>query len=92
MKPIIRDSAFADLQRIRTWIAKDSPAAATRVIDRILVSIDRLAVFPLMGHEGTVSGTLELIVSGLPYIVVYTVDEAQDELAVIAIFHGAQDR
>jgi plasmid stabilization system protein ParE len=29
---------------------------------------------------------------GLPYVIVYRVDEELDELTVVAIFHGAQDR
>jgi hypothetical protein len=31
-------------------------------------------------------------VRGLPYIVVYRIDETLDELIVLAIFHGAIDR
>ena len=92
MKAIIRDSAFADLERIAAWIAHDQPVAAARVIDLILENIERLARFPLMGHAGRVEGTLEWVVPSLPYIVVYTADEHQDELVVIGIFHGAQDR
>jgi plasmid stabilization system protein ParE len=29
---------------------------------------------------------------GLPYVIVYEFDEAADEVAIIAVFHGAQDR
>jgi len=29
---------------------------------------------------------------GLPYIIVYEVDEIADEVAIIAVFHGAQFR
>jgi hypothetical protein len=31
-------------------------------------------------------------VKGLPYIIVHELHPAEDELAVLAIFHGAQDR
>ena len=92
MKAIIRDSAFADLERISAWIARDQPVAASRVIALILENIERLARFPLMGHAGRVEDTLEWVVPSLPYIVVYTADAQHDELVVIGIFHGAQDR
>ena len=92
MKAIIRDSAFADLERISAWIARDQPVAAARVIALILENIERLARFPLMGHAGRVEGTLEWVVPSLPYIVIYTADQQQDELVVIGIFHGARDR
>jgi plasmid stabilization system protein ParE len=36
MKVIIRDAAFADLQGISAWIAKDNPRAARSVVERIL--------------------------------------------------------
>jgi addiction module RelE/StbE family toxin len=92
MKAIVRESAYADLERIFTWIAHDRPATAARVVDLILENIERLTRFPLMGHSGRVAGTFEWVVPSLPYIVVYTVNDQQDELAVIAVFHGAQDR
>jgi hypothetical protein len=31
-------------------------------------------------------------VVGLPYVIVYEIDEANQEVAIIAVFHGAQDR
>ena len=52
--------------------------------------IETLAVFPLVGHPGQVDGTLEFVVPGLPYIVVYRVTE--DDVHVLGIFHGARDR
>ena len=45
-----------------------------------------------MGHVGHARGTYEWVVVGLPYIIVYEVDAAADEVAIIAVFHGAQDR
>ena len=92
MNIVIREAAYTDLERIFAWIAKDSPTAAHTVVDRIFDAIDRLAEFPGMGRAGTVPGTREWIVHALPYIIVYTLDAEQDELTVIAVFHGAQDR
>jgi toxin ParE1/3/4 len=45
-----------------------------------------------MGRRGRARGTHEWVVRGLPYIVVYRIDEALDELKILAVFHGAQDR
>lgn len=93
MKVIIRESAYADLERIYAWIAKDSPRNAISVVRRVDAAIeDKLAFFPYMGRHGRASGTREWVVHGLPYIIVYRVDEELDELTVLAIFHGAQDR
>jgi plasmid stabilization system protein ParE len=58
----------------------------------ILARIDRLAIPGLsyIGRPGLVEGTRELIEP--PYIIVYMVDEPADEIAVLAIVHGARDR
>jgi len=45
-----------------------------------------------MGHVGRVPGTFEWVVPRLPYIVVYEVDQAEGQVIVTAVFHGAQDR
>jgi ParE-like toxin of type II ParDE toxin-antitoxin system len=39
-----------------------------------------------------VPGTNEWVVVGLPYVIVYEIDDRANELAIIAIFHAAQDR
>jgi addiction module RelE/StbE family toxin len=92
MKVIIREAAYDDLDRISVWIAKDRPRSADSVIDRILESAERLGHFPYMGHVGRVPGTYEWVVPGLPYIIVYTINTNDDEVTVVAVFHGAQDR
>jgi addiction module RelE/StbE family toxin len=92
MKVVVHQDAEDDLDRIFVWIAKDNPSAAAdmvaRIRDRIsLLELDSLAH---MGRPGAVAGTRELI--EYPYIIVYQVEEERAELAVVAIFHGAQDR
>jgi toxin ParE1/3/4 len=92
VRVIIREAAYDDLDRIHAWIAKDRPGSAASVVDRILESVGRLGRFPYMGHVGKAPGTYEWVVTGLPYIVVYEVDSAHDELKITAVFHGAQHR
>ena len=92
MKLVFDDRALADLERIYSWIAKDNPAAAKAVVERMFESVEHLASFPHMGHAGRDEGTLEWVVPRLPYIVVYEVDEARGEVIVTAVFHGAQNR
>ena len=92
MKVIIRDAAYDDLDGIFRWIAKDRPQAAHSVIERILESIERLGELPYIGHKGKAQGTLEWVVTGLPYIVIYKIDVDRNELQITAVFHGAQDR
>lgn len=92
MKLVFDDQALADIEDIFEWIARDSPATARSVVDRLLSSTELLISFPSMGHAGHDPGTLEWVVPRLPYIVVYEIDRAQDMIIVTAVFHGAQDR
>lgn len=92
MRVIIREAAYADLERIYAWIARDNPRAAQSVVDRILDSAELLGRNPRIGHAGRAPDTYEWVVRGTPYVVVYTVDETESFLVVVAVFHGAQDR
>jgi plasmid stabilization system protein ParE len=93
LKVIVRESAYSDLAQIVRWIAEDSPENARSVAQRLLAAIDeKIALFPRLGRRGRAEGTREWVVSGLPYIIVYCIDEPRDVVTVVGIFHGAQRR
>lgn len=85
-----RTSAVNDLTRIRDYITEFNPEAAQHVVERVLRSVDRLENFPESGRPGGAARTREIVIPGLPYIVVYTV--ADTDVDVIAVFHAAQNR
>ena len=85
-----RQSALADVAALHDYIANSNPRAAKRTVQRIQTSIDRLKQFPRIGRQGAVPGSRELVVSGLPYIVVYEVTSQSVE--IIAVFHASIDR
>jgi toxin ParE1/3/4 len=92
MKIVIREKAAADPEAIYAWIARDNPRAATATVQRIRARIGRLGApgFAHIGRPGKVTGTRELVEA--PYIIVYRVNDEHDELVLLAIFHGAQNR
>ena len=92
MKVVIHEAAAADLDNILDWISRDSPRAATELVQRILARINRLNVTGLshIGRPGLVRGTRELVEP--PYIIVYSIDETANQIVVLAIVHGARDR
>ena len=85
-------AASDELDSIFAWIAKDSPRAAFEMLARIEAKVMRLETPELthMGRPCLVEGTRELI--EWPYIIVYKVPEARDEIVIVAVVHGAQDR
>jgi toxin ParE1/3/4 len=92
MRVVVREAAAADLDRIFAWIATDNPRAAIEMANRVGERVNLLAIPGLshMGRPGLVAGTRELVEP--PYVIVYEVHEEQDEIVVLAIFHGAQER
>jgi toxin ParE1/3/4 len=90
MRIIWSETAIANLIEIHRYIERDQPAAARRMAQRILASVERLAEHSHLGRPGREPETRELIVPGTPYIVPYRIH--RDRLAILAILHAAQDR
>ena len=78
------------LDAIAEYIADRNPDAARRVGGRIREVIALVGEFPLIGHQGALAGTREMGVPGLPYVIVYRIDE--DAVKVLGVYHGAQLR
>jgi toxin ParE1/3/4 len=87
-----RDQARFDIDKIHRYIEERNPRAAMNLVARIRSAADRLGTWPLIGHAGQAPGTYEWVVVGLPYIIVYEILEAADEVAIVAVFDGRQDR
>lgn len=92
MNVIIDDSAIADIDGLAAWIAKDNPQAARAMVGKVLQAIERLKLFPELGHAGRDEGTYERTVSGTPYVIVYELRRKPSAVLVIAVFHGARER
>ena len=92
MRVTFDPAASDELDGIFAWIAKDSPRAAFEMLARIEVKVMRLETPELthMGRPGLVEGTRELV--EWPYIIVYKVREERDEIVIVSVVHGAQDR
>jgi len=80
--------ALRDLEALGDHIARDDPAAATRIVARIFDQTDGLVAHPDIGRPGRIPGIRELVVKDTPYIVPYRVRDAEAEL--LAVFHGAR--
>lgn len=75
-----------DLASIKDWIAEDDERAADRVVARIVQTAMMFGQFPLLGRVGSVEGTREFSVVGLPYLIVYRI-ASNTELDVLTIMH-----
>lgn len=78
-----------ELAAIGDYIAERNPAAAARIVNEIHTRTARaLAANPFIGRPGDISGTRELVLSTIPYIVAYRVRE--DQVEVLFVQHGAR--
>jgi toxin ParE1/3/4 len=84
------EKATACLEGISDYIAQDNPEAALKTVTTIFERIERLSAFPNRGRIGREEGTRELVLSPLPYFVVYRVQDSTVE--ILYIWHGAQSR
>ena len=80
--------AIEDLQHLRAYIARDNPHAAADIAAKILATVGRLPEFPASGRPGRLPNTRELVVSGTPFVIPYTVTDRGVE--IIAVLHGAR--
>ena len=71
--------------------ARGAGATARRYSIAIRAALELLSHFPRFGHPGIATGTYEWVVRETPYILVYELS-GRDELMVLGVFHGAQDR
>lgn len=82
------ESATEDADGIADHISIDNPSAARAMLLRIDRAVGRLALFPHVGRKGRIVGTRELVVSGTPYIVIYSI--AEDTVSIANVIHGAR--
>ncbi len=80
--------ALDNLDEEAAYIARDDPRAAARLVERIVVGVERLAAHPASGRPGRVPGTRELVIGDTPYVVPYRVRGATVE--ILRVFHAAR--
>jgi plasmid stabilization system protein ParE len=93
MSVLFTGRARRHLNEISDYLTERNPGAATRVGARIRQVVALLEHLPHIGRPGLLAGTREMVVPGLPYVIVYRAVEDQDEpLVVLGIYHCAQQR
>ena len=80
--------AATDLEHITDYLFQNAPQRAAELVRAIYNAPSALLTFPYRGRPGKKEGTRELVLSSLPYIVVYQV--TGDVIHVARILHGAQ--
>jgi toxin ParE1/3/4 len=76
------------LLQIEEYIAAEKPLAAQKVVQKILLTVEQLPGFPMIGHTGRRPGTREIIVPRYPYFIVYRLTATR--ISILAVMHQAR--
>lgn len=82
------EDAADDLERITNYLFEETPKHAPELLRAIYSAPYALLTFPYRGRPGKKEGTRELVLSPLPYVVVYRI--GGDAIHIARILHGAQ--
>jgi toxin ParE1/3/4 len=89
MKLTWTELALADLAALHEHISAEDPAAADRVLNRIvLLAESQLSRMPRSGRLGRVPNTRELVIAGTPYFLPYRI--VGETIQVLRVIHGAR--
>ena len=86
------DLADTDLDTIETYIAKEnSPLVAIDVVMSIVDSVYLiLPDHPRAGRQGRLRNTRELVIDGVPFIVIYRENMSANTVEILRVLHDAQ--
>jgi len=79
------EGADGNLDQVEEYIAQDNPPAAVAAVHKIIEAAQMLTDYPTIGKRGRERGTRELVVAGLPYIVIYAVQH--EKLVILRVLH-----
>lgn len=82
--------ALQNLNDEAEYIAKDDPAAAKLVVQRIFNAVNLLSENPALGHAGRIHGIRELVVPNTRYIIPYRVRPQLDRIEILRVFHASR--
>jgi toxin ParE1/3/4 len=82
------EDAALDLSQIANYFFEKAPEHAEEILYKIYRAPSLLLDFPNRGRPGTKRGTRELVITSLPYIIVFEISE--DIIHVVRILHQAQ--
>ncbi len=86
------DLADIDLDKIEAYITQEnSPIVAIDVVMNIIDSTHLiLPDHPRAGRQGRLKNTRELVIDGVPFVVIYRENVSTDCLEILRILHNAQ--
>jgi len=94
MRVIVAEPALADLARLHAFLKMNNPAAAERSASVLAAAVQSLETFPERGRPSGLASARELVVpfGRSNYLLRYVYRQDADEVIVLRIWHGREDR
>lgn len=90
MKVRWSEPATSELEAIFVYILERSPKSAETVARRIIDRADSLGEFPFKGKTTRRKGTRKLTIADYPYVIVYRINSAANEVEILNVRHTAR--
>ena len=84
------ETALRNLDDEAEYIARENPAAARALVQRISQAVDLLRENPALGRPGRIHGTRELVVPGTRYVIPYRVRPRLNRMEILRVFHASR--
>lgn len=86
------DLADSDLEKIEAHISQNnSPAIAIDVVMNVIDSVYLiLPDHPRAGRQGRLKNTRELVIDGIPFIVIYREHFRESSIEILRVLHDSQ--
>ncbi|MEG2173468.1 MAG: type II toxin-antitoxin system RelE/ParE family toxin [Desulfovibrionaceae bacterium] len=82
--------ALEELDEITAYyIARGELNVALTIIQRVFAAAEKVGEWPGMARKGRVAGTRELMIKGMPYIVIYR--EKKNGVSILRVLHTSRD-
>jgi toxin ParE1/3/4 len=82
-------AAANDLEAIASYLFEKTPENAARLVRELYQTPLKLEAFPNLGRAGRKSGTRELILTALPYVIVYQIKMGAVDM--LRVLHTSQN-
>ena len=83
-------TALRNLDGEAEYVAREDPAAARSLVERIHRAVGLLEENPALGRPGRLHETRELVVPGTRYIIPYRVRPELDRIEILRVFHTSR--
>ena len=83
-------TALRNLDDEAEFVARENPAAARALVQRIVGAVGLLGENPALGRPGRIHGTRELVVVGTRYVVPYRVRLELDRIEILRVLHTSR--